>query len=120
MTTTVPAKQAIRVDFDRLAEHYAFRDPEAVVAFIRAHPEVVAPLLDAVAVIPRFFGPGREVALELERDRDAPDHVQLFALIRIGEDAEDGLARLDRFDEDWWLDVLPQVGPRLVFTIEYA
>ncbi len=120
MATTVPAEQAVQSDIDLLGMHYTFRDPETVVAFVRAHPAVVTPLLDAVPVVPRYFGPGRPVVLEVERDRDVPDHTMLFALIQTDQDVDAALASLDRFGEEWWLDALPQAGAKLVFGLEYA
>ncbi len=93
---------------------------ETIVAFVRAHPEVVAPLLDAVAVVPRYFGSSRPVALEMERNRDAHDHTMLLALIQTDQDIAAALISLDKFGEEWWLDALPRTGAKLVFGLGYA
>lgn len=118
MATTLPSTTATDADLDRLAEPYAFRRPDEVAAFVRTHPEVIGPLLDAVAVVPRYFGPDTSVVLEVERDREAEDHSQLFALIRTDEGVDEGLARFDRFAWEWWLDALPQAAPHLIFGLE--
>jgi hypothetical protein len=120
MEATVPAANATQADIDRLAKHYSFRDPEAVAAFVREHPEVVAPLLEAVAVVPRYFGPGKELVLEVERDREARDHRQLFALIQTDQDVDAALASLERFEWEWWLDALPRAEPHLIYHIEFV
>lgn len=53
MATTIPGPVVTEADLGRLAEHDAFRDPESVLTFVREHPEVVGPLLEAVEVMPR-------------------------------------------------------------------
>lgn len=118
MATTLPATTTTQADLDRLAEHYAFRRPDDVAAFLETRPEVVGPLLEAIEVVPRYFGLGTRVALEVERDRDAEGHVRLFALVRTDTSVDDGLARFDRFCWEWWLEVLPRAAPYLIFGIE--
>jgi hypothetical protein len=120
MSLVAPRTQVAQAEIDRLAESYAFRDPAAVTDFVREHPEVVAPLLDAVAVVPRYFGPGRRLVLEVERDREARDHTLLFALIQTDLDVDSSLEALRRFDEEWWLDALQRANLKLMFSIEYA
>ena len=120
MEATAPATRVAQADIDRLAEFYAFRDPEAVTGFVRRHPEVIAPLLEAVAVVPRYFGPGRPFVLEVERDREAHDHTLLFALIQTDLDVDASLEALRQFDEEWWLDALQRADRKLMFSVEYA
>jgi hypothetical protein len=119
MGTPMPATSATKSDIDRLAVHYTFRDPEAVAAFVRDHPEVVPPLLEAAEVVPRYFGPGTSLVLEVERDRDARDHRELFALIQTSLDADAAMACQRRFEDEWWLDVLPTANRKLTFGLEY-
>jgi hypothetical protein len=119
MEATIPAA-ATQADIDRLADHYTFRDAEAVVGFVRDHPAVVSPLLEAVEVVPRYFGPGKELVLEVERDRDTRDHRQLFALVQTDQDVDAALASLDRFEWEWWLDALPRAAPHLIYHIEFV
>lgn len=118
MAATLPATTATRDDLDHLAEHDAYRRPDEVTAFMEAHPKVIGPLHDAVAVVSRYFGPETSVVLEVERDRDAEDHSQLSALIQTDEDVEEGLARCDRFAWEWWLDALPRAAPHPIFGLE--
>ncbi len=120
MGTTVSAARATQADLDRLAEYYAFRDPAAVTGFVRDHPEVIGPLLEAVEVVPRYFGPDVPLVLEVVRDPEAHDHTQLFALIQTRLDGEAALASLDRFDDEWWLDALQRANRNLIFSLEYA
>lgn len=119
-TATVSATTTTQTDLNRLAEHYEFREPDAVIAFVRAHPKVVAPLLEAVDVVPRFFGAGTPLVLEVERDREVDDRFDLFALIRTDKGVDAALASLYRFQHEWWFDALPRVATELTFGLEYA
>lgn len=76
-------------------------------------------MLEAIEVGPRYFGPGTPLALSAERDREASGHTELVVAIGTDLDAEDALARLDRFDEGWWLDALLPVAGVLLFTLEF-
>lgn len=120
MVTTVQTTTATENGMDLLAERFVFRDAPVIANFVRQYPDVVAPLLEAVAVIPRFFGRDVGLVLEVERDREALDQVQLCALIQTGLDADTALASLDQFDQEWWLDVLPRAAPHLMFALEYV
>jgi hypothetical protein len=117
VATTLPT--ATSADLDRLARHYAFRGEEEVAGFIQANPEVIAPLLDAIAVVPRYFGADTPLALEVERDRDARDDVRLFALIQTDLEVAPSLERLRRFDEEWWAETSRHTSRRLMFDLEY-
>lgn len=119
MTATLPATTVTGSDFELLARSYEFRDPDAIVAFLHAHPEVIPPLVEAVEVVPRYFGTDTPLALEVERDREAVDHIELFALIQTDLDVDPALASLHRFNYEWWLDVLPTANLLLAFGLEY-
>lgn len=72
MATT--AEPVTETDLDRLTEGHVFRDPEAV------------------DVVPRVFGAGTPVMLDVDRDGDASDRAQLFALIRTTRGVDAALA----------------------------
>lgn len=120
MATTVSATTTSQIELDRLVEHYEFRGSDAVIDFVRAHPEVVGPLLEAVDVVPRYFGVGTPLVLEVERDREIDDRSDLFALIRTDKGVDAALASLYRFQDDWWLGALPRVAAKLTFGLEYV
>ena len=103
---------------NRLADLYSFRGHIEVARFLRQHPSLVSPLLEAPKVASRYFG-RVPLALEVFRDPEAHGHRQLFALIETGLDGDAALEALERFDEEWWLDALPRTDYRLAFTLEY-
>ena len=119
MEATAPATLSSHDAIAQLAAHYTLRDPDAIADFVRAHPEVVGPLLEAVEVLPRYFGPGAPLVLSVERDREARDHTELVVAIGTELEADAALACLARFDERWWRDAPPPVARVLLFTLEF-
>lgn len=120
MAASVSAATAVQSDFDRLAEHFAFRRPDEVAALVEAHPEVIRPLLDAVPVVPEYFGPAAALILEPEFYPETPESRQLYALIQTDLDVDAAITAFDRFCEEWWLDALPRAAPHLIFGFEYV
>lgn len=115
--TDAPASPTATID--HLARLYEFRDGDAVATFIGDNPEVVGALLDAVSVIPRYFGADTLLALEVARDPEAHDDVRLFAFIRIDLDVPTSLAGLRRFDEEWWAEAMGATNLKLMFDTEF-
>jgi hypothetical protein len=120
MATTLAAVSTdSTADLDHLARHYEFRGGNEVASFIRANPEVVAPLLDALDVAPRYFGADTPLALEVVRDPEARDNTELFAFIQSAASVDDALAQLRRFEDDWWAEALYRANLKLMFGLEY-
>jgi len=55
------------------------------------------------------IGPDTLLYLELNRDYEE-DFEGLFIVIKTNLSPEDSLNLLDRFDEEWWLDVNDDIG----------
>ena len=120
MATTIPGTDAIEADLDRVAELYRFRNPDDVRAFLREHPEVVEPLLEAIEVIPRYFGAEAPLALAVEWARESDGRPELIALIGTDLDADASLAALRRFDEEWGIEAMQRAKHDLLFTLGFA
>ncbi len=117
---TILPTTASQPDLDRLGQSYALRNPEEVAAFVWHHPEVIDPLLTAADIVPRYFGPDVPLVLVVEWAQEGDGRPELVALIQTDLDADAALAALDRFDQDWWLDILHQTGSKLLFGLEYV
>lgn len=120
MATTLPATTAPQTDLDKLAEHYAFRRSDEVAAFVAAHPEVVGPLLDAVAAVPRYFGPNAPLVLEREYYPETLEDALLFAFIQVPPPIDTASAALERFDREWMDDAVQRANLKLMFDIEFV
>ncbi len=106
-------------DLARVAATYQFRDQLSVNHFLHDHPGVVATLGEAAEIIPRFFGHDVAIELQVAHDPEALDDVELIARIQTDLSVDEALARLRRFDQEWWLDALPKADGALTITIEY-
>ena len=118
MASTAPT--IIPQPIDDLRALYAFREPEAVVRFLRAYPHVVPLLIEARPHIVRHFGDETPVVLEVVPDRETgnEDDDELFALIQTDLPPEEARPRFARFD-DWWLANLKRAECRLEFDLWY-
>jgi hypothetical protein len=104
----------------QLGEFYSFRDALAIRGFLRAHPQLTEVLLEAHAHLQECFGPDPQVALEVVSDPEAEGPDELFAYILTSLPADEALARLDRLDEEWFLDQLDRVGTFFNFNLEFV
>lgn len=117
MATTLPSTTATDADLDRLAEHYAFRRPDEVAAFVRTHPEVIGPLLEAVEVVPRYFGPDVSLVLEREYYPETVDDALLFVFIQVSAPVDAASAALGRLDREWMDEAIQRAKLNLMFDI---
>jgi len=102
----------------RLREIYAFRNPDQVRSFLVTHPDLVEVLFEARSYLEALFGSDLEVILEVVTDPDAEGLKQLFAYIHTSLPIDDALERLDRLDEEWFLDQLDRVDGLCNFNLE--
>lgn len=104
---------------DELRQVYSFRDATAVVLFLRVRPNLVDVLLEAQSQLECHFGANPQVVLEIVSDPEG-ERDELFAYVRTCASVDDSLARLDRFDEEWFLDQIDRVNGQLNFDLEYV
>jgi hypothetical protein len=103
-----------------LDQFYTFRRAEEVSGFLQAHPFLVPLLLEAHGKIAKYFGPSPEVVLEVIIDPEAEDDRELFALVRVDLSPDEAVRRLERFDQEWWLDASSQGCCLLNIDVEYT
>ncbi|MDP2935423.1 MAG: hypothetical protein Q8O86_02915 [Dehalococcoidia bacterium] len=103
-----------------LEQMYVFRRPEEVIEFLEDHPFLVALLFDAHPQIVKHFGPRPDAVLEVVVDPEAMADRELFALIRTHLPPRDALSRLERLDEEWWIEALERAQGALCIDLEFA
>jgi len=102
-----------------LVEHlYIFRRKAEVIAFLQSYQFLVPLLLEVYANVSEYFGPSPEVVLEVVSDPEA-EYRELFALVRTNLSPTEALARLKRFDQEWWLDTSDRAQCMLNVDVEY-
>lgn len=104
----------------RLLERlYSFRKGVEVSQFIERHSFLVPVLVEAYSKIENYFGLYPQVFLEVVNDLEVQGLVELFGYIVTRLTPEEAGKRLQRFDQDWFLNQLPQVKGLLNFDVEF-
>jgi hypothetical protein len=115
-TTEVSTKEPPLQTIEKL---YAFHRPLEVKEFLAAHPFLEPLLVEAYDKIGDYFGPQPDVVLEVVTDPEAIDDRELFVFIRTNLPPEEALDRLDRLDQEWWLDAADQADGKLCIHVEF-
>ncbi len=99
---------------------YDFRRPREVSTFLQAHPFLLPLLVEAHEKIAEYFEPSTKPILEVITDPESEDGRELFVLVPTHDTPEEALSRLERLDQEWWLDVLPQALGKMTIDVEYC
>lgn len=103
----------------QIEEIYSLRDPATAWRFLHTHPQLIEVLLEAHVYLQKYFGPDPQVALAVVSDPEVEGMEELFAYILTPLPVDEALARLNRLDEEWFLDQLNRVGGRFNFNLEF-
>lgn len=113
--TVVPSLQLRLVK-----ELYSLRQPETVSDFLTEHPHLVPLLVEAYFQVAKYFQDEPEVVLEVVTDQEADNYRELFVFIQTTLTPEQAIARLSRFDRDWWLDESHRAQGNLCVHVEFG
>jgi len=116
-TAQVPA---IEPALQSLGQLYTFRRPQEVSQFLDTHPFLVPLLVEAHAKVAEYFGPSPDVVLEVVSDPEAENDRELFAFIRTTLPSDEALSKLDRLDQEWWLEASFRARCRLNIDVEFS
>lgn len=97
--------------------HYITPDPVKVQGFLTQHPHVKQLLHEAQEPLQRTFGKDVDVSVTVINDPDIAPGELLVSSIQTSLPATQALARLNTFDETWWLDNAPCANGQLVFKL---
>jgi hypothetical protein len=86
--------------------------------FLMEHRFLVPVILEAMLRIRRIFGDEAVIFLALIVDPEDEDFEELLISIVTDRPTEKALDLLDRFDEEWFMEVLPQTKNLLNVTVE--
>jgi hypothetical protein len=96
----------------------SYRNPMAVEAYLTRHPEVKDFIEVAWPNLVRFFGQAIDVVLEVLTYPEEAAHEELVGWVQWAGDVHEGLERLERFDDEWFLDHMAEVETKFNFNIE--
>ena len=105
---------------NQLEDKYTLRQPAAVRHFLRIHPHLVNVLLEGYTHLQRHFGANSQVVLEIVSDPEVEKGDELFTYIHTSFPPDEAQAKLDKFDQDWFLDQLDHVAGKLNFDVQFV
>ena len=105
---------------EALEKLYTYRRPMEVKGYIKAYPFLVPLLVEAYDKIGEYFGSNPAVVLEVVTDPEADDDRELFAFIQTNCAPEEALDRLNRLDQEWWLDASDRSEGKLCIHTEFV
>lgn len=111
---------AMHSEIDHLQGHYTAEDWDEVNRFLSHHPALVSLLLDAHAHLSDTFAEGRSVRLRLVPGYEEGEPSLLFADVLTTADPVIAFARMNRFEDDWWLGAMTPAEGLLHFSVEFA
>lgn len=100
----------------QLSQKYVFYDYQSVEGFLRAHPHMVAVLLEALPQVEKFFGKGIGVTLRVMCDQESDP--SLSARIQTFLEVNEARAARKAFNVSWWMRQTDTQELPLTFSVE--
>jgi len=100
-----------------LNSYFDYRGKSQVKDYLKSYPALIVFLQDSYKYLVKIFGQTTRYVLELATDPEH-DHQTLFVYIRTPLSVGEAQARLDAFDDQWFLDHVDEIGDRLNFNLE--
>ncbi len=96
----------------------SYKNPEAISSYLSRYPEIEDFIETAwPALIECFDGP-IDIVLEVITYPDESAHEELVGWIQSTDDVNEGLEKLERFEDEWFLDHMAEVDNKFNFNIE--
>ena len=95
-----------------------YQNREKVSDFLDHHPEIGAFVRAALPVLVRYFGSAVNVVLEVMVYPEDGGPEELVGWIQSTDDVYEGLEKLERFEDEWFLDHLAEAGGIFNFNVE--
>lgn len=100
----------------RLELFYTFRSSASVEIFLGNYPFLAKMLIDLRGQLEHFF-PESNLVLDISAD---PEAEYLVVYVVMHTTAQEALERLERFDDEYWLDHYHQAQGKLIVNVEFA
>lgn len=105
---------------DKLLQWYKCRDDASIRTYLTNNPSLTKLLEEAGERIRKYFGPDVRVVLDIIKDSEMDDHERLFVFVQTDLSVDDALGYLDELYEQWWLDALSTVQPKISIDVEFV
>jgi hypothetical protein len=97
---------------------YSIEDLKAVESFLEENTFLIPLLFATYLNIVKYFSYS-QVTLDVETDYEYPTHQELAAYVVTNLPVEEALQQLERFDEQWWLNVLDQAQSKFDVDLRF-
>src|SRR3989442_6843570 len=108
-------------DWERLSVHFGFKNSGNVIQFLERNLFLVDVLIEARKKVDQHFGSDTLTSLEVftdpEEDQSDP---MLFVLILTPFHSDDASGRLERLDQEWWLNQPYEAKRAMNIDLEYV
>lgn len=102
---------------DLIRDKYIIDNYSEVTTFLNKHYSLIETLMEIPLQIERIFGKNiKELLLVLDRDPEE-DFEGLTILVMTDRSPETSLDLLDKFDEEWWLDLDAEIRNKLTVMV---
>jgi hypothetical protein len=102
----------------QIEDLYSFRNLEEAQSYLAQYPFIVHVLADAYSKIGSYF-PQSPLSLEVMGGVEQGEEAQMVMFIGTSTTPDEALQTLNKFDDEWWLDVMDLVDGRLTITVEF-
>ncbi len=107
------------VQIGELEHYYHLRNAQQVREYLQSYPQLLQFLLDSYKRLRKYFGFEAKFELEVVTDPEVEYQTRfLFVYIRTSLDVDDALARLEQFDDEWYLDRFDKFGALVNFNLD--
>ena len=98
---------------DRIRTLYVIPDERSVISYLRAHRRIPQLIAEAAPHLGVYFG---DVVLSLRAVADERGWEMLYVFVQWEGEPEEALARLNAFDDAWWLRNSSTTAVSVTFT----
>jgi hypothetical protein len=116
-TKEISPPQLSPTEIESLEKFYSFRERTKVLQFIEKHPFLISPLLSIPDNVRNYIYDS-QLSLEVLADPEINDYLQLFILISTQLDSNEAIDKLDKFEDDWWLQIPYEVRKLVAIDVE--
>ena len=117
MAATSSSSSKTVEDATDLDRRFETDEPKEVQAYLERHPHLVPLLSDVATALARFFPSEEPLRLQVIDDADTRTE-HLYAIVRTSLPPDEAEERLDRLDEEWWLNAAAMAKGDLTIDVE--
>ncbi|HLG12916.1 MAG TPA: hypothetical protein VJH03_00110 [Blastocatellia bacterium] len=97
---------------------YCLREPPEVRRFLSSHSFLIPLVFQAHDRIGSYFAP-LQFTLQVIAEPESVNDQQLVLFMAVDLSPAEALARLQQFDNDWWLDAMDEAKGKLCISLEF-